>query len=74
MTLAALLGPPSVHDCDVSIIRAYHVVVRATVAESQADKHSKYKCCLLAELKQVVRIVAVALRVLAVYLITSGAR
>lgn len=60
MTFAALLGPPSVHDCDVSIIRDDHVVLRATVAESQADKHGRHKCYVLAELKQVVRVLAVA--------------
>ena len=48
------------HDCDVSIIRDDHVVLRATVAESQADKHGRHKCYVLAELKQVVRVLAVA--------------
>jgi hypothetical protein len=60
VTFAALLGPSSVHGCDVSIIRADHVVLRATVAESQADKHSRNKCYVLAELKQVVRVLAIA--------------
>ena len=62
------------HDCDVSIIRADHVVLRARVAESQADKHGKHKCCVLAELKQLVCVLAIAFCVLAVHLITSGAR
>jgi len=49
-----------VHDCDVSIIRADYVVLRATVADSQADKRGKHKCFMLAELKQVLRVLAVA--------------
>ena len=55
MTFAALLGPPSLHDCDVSVIRVDRVV-----AESQADKHGRHKCCVLTEVKQVVRVLVVA--------------
>jgi hypothetical protein len=56
VTFAALLGSSSVHGCDVSIIRADHVVLRGTVAES----HSRHKGYVLAELKQVVRVLAIA--------------
>ena len=34
------------HDCDVSFIRADHVMLRATLAESQADKHGKLVVCV----------------------------
>ena len=44
------------HGCDVSIIRVDHVVLRVIVAQSQADRHGKHKCCALAELKQVARV------------------
>jgi hypothetical protein len=54
VTFAALPGLPSLHDCDVSIIRVDRVV-----AESQADKHGRHKCCVLTEVKQVVRVLAV---------------
>jgi len=43
-------------------------------AEGQADKHGKHKCCALAELKQVVRVLALAFWVLAVHQITPGSR